>query len=85
MTSWSVMWRIWLSYPETAVEALRDLVLKQAAARARAGTAWRENDLVFCTSRGGPMYATDVRMEFKRITEKAGLGRDWTPVGLPRS
>jgi hypothetical protein len=25
-----------------------------------------------------PMYATDVRMEFKRITEKAGLGRDWT-------
>jgi hypothetical protein len=26
---------------------------------------------------GGPMYATDVRMEFKRITEKAGLGRDW--------
>jgi integrase len=28
------------------------------------------------------MYATDVRMEFKRITEKAGLGRDWTPREL---
>ena len=40
------------------------------------------NDLVFCTSRGGPMYATDVRMEFKRITEKAGLGQDWTPREL---
>src|SRR5579859_4822927 len=68
--------------PEIAVDALRDLVLKQAAARARAGAAWKENDLVFCTSLGGPMYATDVRIEFKRITEKAGLGRDWTPREL---
>ena len=68
--------------PEIAVEALRDLVLKQAAYRAKAGAAWKENDLVFCTRIGGPMYATDVRMEFKRITEKAGLGRDWTPREL---
>jgi integrase len=68
--------------PEIAVEALRELVLKQAADRAKAGTAWKENNLVFCTSLGGPMYATDVRMEFKRITEKAGLGRDWTPREL---
>jgi integrase len=68
--------------PEIAVEALRDLVLKQAAAWAKAGTAWKENNLVFCTSLGGPMYATDVGMEFKRITEKAGLGRDWTPREL---
>ena len=68
--------------PEIAVAALRDLVLKQAADRAKAGTAWKENNLVFCTSLGGPMYATDVRMEFKRITEKAGLGRDWTPREL---
>jgi integrase len=37
---------------------------------------------VFCTRLGGPMYATDVRMEFKRITEKAGLGRDWKPREL---
>jgi integrase len=68
--------------PEIAVEALRDLVLRQAAGRAKAGPAWKENNLVFCTSLGGPMYATDVRMEFKRITEKAGLGRDWTPREL---
>jgi integrase len=68
--------------PEIAVEALRDLVLKQAAYRAKAGAAWKENDLVFCTRIGGPMYATDVRMEFKRITEKAGLDRDWTPREL---
>jgi integrase len=68
--------------PEIAVAALRELVLTQAAARAKAGAAWKENNLVFCTSLGGPMYATDVRMEFKRITEKAGLGRDWTPREL---
>ncbi len=68
--------------PDIAVEALRELVLKQAAARAKAGTAWKEDNLVFCTSLGGPMYATDVRMEFKRITEKAGLGQDWTPREL---
>jgi integrase len=68
--------------PEIAISALRELVLKQAADRAKAGTAWKENDLVFCTSLGGPMYATDVRMEFKRITEKAGVGRDWTPREL---
>ena len=68
--------------PEIAVAALRELVLKQAADRARAGTAWKESNLVFCTKLGGPMYATDVRMEFKRITEKADLGRDWTPREL---
>ena len=37
---------------------------------------------MFCTRLGGPMYATDVRMEFKRITEKAALGPDWTPREL---
>ena len=32
-------------------------MLKQAAARA--GAARKENDLVFCTSLGGPTYATE--------------------------
>lgn len=45
--------------PEIAVEALPELALKQAADRAKAGakagTAWKENNLVFCTSLGGPM------------------------------
>ena len=58
------------------MEALRDLGLKRAAYRAEAGMAWKENDLASCTKLGGPMYATVVRMEFKRITERAGLGRD---------
>ncbi len=39
----------------------------------------------FRAARGGPMYASDVRMEFKTITEKPGPGRDWTPRGLRHS
>jgi hypothetical protein len=73
------------------------LVLTQAVDRAKAGTAWKENNLVFCTSpgrpyaQGGPMprrpyardmSATDGPMEFKQITGQAGPGRDWTPREL---
>jgi len=58
--------------PEIAVEALRDLVLKQAAARAKAGTAWKENNLVFCTSLGGPMYATG-RNQLRPVSRTAAV------------
>jgi integrase len=46
------------------------------------GIRTEEAHALRCTRPGGPMHATDVRMEFKRITEKAGLGRDWTPREL---
>jgi hypothetical protein len=50
---------------------VNDLVVRNVAdlAAVPTGKAGRPNNLVFCTSLGGPMYATDVRMEFKRITE----------------
>ena len=54
-------------------QALRELVPKQAAGRAKAGTARKESNLVFRTSLGGPMYATDVRMEFKPVTRTAAI------------
>jgi len=38
--------------PDIAVAALRELVLTQAAARAKAGVASKESNLVFCTSPG---------------------------------
>ena len=41
--------------PDIAVEALRELVLRQAADRAKAGTAWVENSLVFCRSTGNTL------------------------------
>ena len=68
--------------PDIAVEALRELVLRQAADRAKAGTAWVENSLVFCRSTGNPLTDHDVWLQFRRITEKAGLGTDWSPREL---
>lgn len=68
--------------PDIAVEALRELVLRQAADRAKAGTAWVENSLVFCRSTGNTLTDHDVWLQFRRITEKAGLGTDWSPREL---
>ena len=68
--------------PDVAVEALRALVLRQAADRAKAGTAWVENNLVFYRSTGNPLTDHDVWLQFRRITEKAGLGTDWSPREL---
>ena len=62
--------------PDIAVEALRELVLRQAADRAKAGTAWVENSLVFCRRTGNPLTDHDVWLQFRRITEKAALGTD---------
>jgi integrase len=61
--------------PEIAVEALRDLVLKQAAYRAKAGAAWKENDLVFCTrlARAAP-HLRFAPVGFRR-THRADRGR----------
>jgi hypothetical protein len=49
------------------------------ADRAKAGTAWVENSLVFCGRTGNPLTDHDVWLQFRRITEKAGLGADWSP------
>jgi len=55
--------------PEIAVQALRDLVLKQAAARAKAGTAWKENNLVFCTRTTEVVY----RHQLRPVTRTAAI------------
>lgn len=68
--------------PDIAVEALRELVLKQAAERAKAGTAWVEKGLVFCRRTGTPLTDHDVWLQFRRLTEKAGLGTGWSPREL---
>jgi integrase len=74
--------RRFVQLPDIAVEALRALVLAQAADRAKAGTAWVENNLVFCRRTGTPLTDHDVWLQFTRITEKAGLGTDWSPREL---
>lgn len=70
------------SCPTWLSRALRALVLAQAADRAKAGTEWVENNLVFCRRTGTPLTDHDVWLQFSRITEKAGLGTDWSPREL---
>jgi site-specific recombinase XerD len=51
----------------------------------KAGKAWQDNDLVFCSGVGTPLDAANVRRSFRRITKAAGLGEKWTPRELRHS
>ena len=63
-----------LILPKRAITALRGHKVRQDRERAAAGTAWRENDLVFCHE-DGTMYTADaLNWRFSRMTRKAGLG-----------
>ena len=68
-----------LKLPQICVDALRQLQAGQARERLIAGGAWQEHGLVFCTSLGTPLDAANVRREFRKITESAGLGNGWSP------
>jgi integrase len=74
-----------LQLAERAVEALRQHWVRQAEQRLLAGSAWQDHGLVFCTSIGTPLDASNVRRAFKKITKAAGLGEDWTPRELRTS
>lgn len=70
-----------LALPERAVEALRDHRGRQAEQRLLAGEVWRDHGLVFCTAAGTLLAAGNVRRTFKKITNAADLGENWTPRG----
>jgi site-specific recombinase XerD len=67
------------------VEALREHRRRQAEQRLIAGEVWQDSGLVFCTAAGTPLDAANVRRAFKKITNAAGLGEDWTPRELRTS
>ena len=71
-----------LKLPTMAVEALCALQIPQADARINAGDLWKDKGLVFCTSVGTPLDEANVRREFRKITEAAGLGETWAPREL---
>jgi integrase len=61
---------------EFAVVALRRHRAAQAAERIRAGAAWRDGDLVFANTVGGPLNLSNLRhRDFRRLLERAGLPR----------
>ena len=71
-----------LALPQTAVQALREHRKRQAEDRLAAGALWQDHGLVFASAIGTPLDAANVRREFRKITETAGLGTGWAPRDL---
>ena len=71
-----------LALPRRCVEALREHRTIQAEDQLRAGTLWQDCGLVFCSTIGSPLDDHNVRRQFRKITEAAGLGSAWVPREL---
>jgi integrase len=71
-----------LALPQAAIQALREHRIRQAEDRLAAGALWQDHGLVFTSAIGTPLDASNVRREFRKITQAAGLGAGWTPRDL---
>jgi integrase len=75
-----------LALPQRAVVALQAHKTAQDARRTQAGQRWRNNDLVFPTRLGTEQDDANVRRDFRKIVERAGLvAKEWTPRELRHS
>jgi len=68
--------------PRIAVLALKDHRRCQAEDRLAAGALWQDHDLVFASAIGTPLDAANVRREFRKLAQAAGLGAGWAPRDL---
>jgi integrase len=57
-----------LALPRTAIQALREHQQRQAEDRLAAGAVWQDHGLVFTSTIGTPLDASNVRREFRRLT-----------------
>jgi integrase len=71
-----------LALPRRCLEALREHRKIQAEDQLRAGKLWQDCGLVFCSTIGTPLDDHNVRRQFRKITEAAGLGSTWVPREL---
>jgi integrase len=71
-----------LALPRHSVEALREHRKVQAKDRLKAGALWQDCGLVFCSTIGTPLDDHNVRRQFRKVTEAAGLGSAWAPREL---
>jgi len=71
-----------LKLPRIAIQALREHRKRQAEDRLAAGALWQDHGLVFTSAVGTPLDAANVRREFRKITQAAGLGAGWAPRDL---
>jgi len=65
-----------LGLPQFAIDALKRHREAQAGDRVKAGKAWEDNDLVFCTRAGRPLAYANVGRAFRLICKQAGI-EDW--------
>jgi integrase len=71
-----------LALARGCVEALREQKVRQAGDRLAAGQLWQDHNLVFASTVGTPLDDHNVRRQFRKITETAGLGTTWVPREL---
>jgi len=71
-----------LALARRCVTALREQKTRQTADRLAAGPLWQDNNLVFASTIGTPLDNHNVRRQFRKITESAGLGSTWVPREL---
>jgi integrase len=71
-----------LALPRAAVQALQEHRKRQAEDRLAAGPLWQDHGLVFASAVGTPLDAANVRREFRKIAEAAGLGTGLAPRDL---
>lgn len=75
-----------LALPQRAVDALTAHRRSQDALRAEAGQRWQDSDLVFASKVGTALDDANVRRDFRRVVEAAGLvAKNWTPRELRHS
>ena len=68
-----------MALPRDATTVLRALKAQQARDRLRLGDGWTDSGLVFAAESGGPRWPQDVRKQFGKVCERAGLGAGWHP------
>ncbi len=71
-----------LALARRCVTALHEQQTRQAADQLAAGPLWQDHNLVFASTIGTPLDDHNVRRQFRKITEAAGLGSPWVPREL---
>jgi len=71
-----------LALPRRCVLALREHRVRQAEDRLAAGPLWQDHNLVFASAVGTAQDDHNVRRQFRKVTESAGLGDSWVPREL---
>jgi integrase len=62
-----------IALPQSCVTALRKHRVAQNTERLRLGELWEDNDFVFTNRTGGPLHVNSMMLQFRKLTEAAGL------------